>query len=54
MHWFKVLLVVLFTIQVIFDLARVTGWRPTPSSNGAYVIQGVFSSLVLVGIFLWV
>ena len=54
MEWFKILLLVIYGLGVVFKIARASGWQPKPIENvGWYAFGAVTSTLIFLGIWFW-
>ncbi len=53
MWWFKIVLLVIFGLKAIGDIAQAGGWKPKPLSPVYDTISAILNMLIFVAIWAW-
>ncbi len=53
MFWFKIVLLVFLSMELIECIAKAGGWKPEYNAPAAYAFGAVMMALLAVGVWFW-
>lgn len=53
MSWFKIVLLVFLSMELIECIAKAGGWKPEYKATASYAFLAVIMTLLVVGVWFW-